>query len=128
MIRRPPRSTLFPYTTLFRSTTGRRATWTRHARWRGSPGRGTMPLTDSRVSKEVRMDGSLQAALPRAMYVDESAWTLERDAVLYAEWFCVGRVDDLGLAHPARLAVVDVAGESVLVTRDDAGDLHAAYN
>src|SRR3712207_9070165 len=29
MIRRPPRSTLFPYTTLFRSTNGRRPeTWT----------------------------------------------------------------------------------------------------
>src|SRR5438445_2225521 len=36
MIRRPPRSTLFPYTTLFRSRQARsstRATWTR---WRGS--------------------------------------------------------------------------------------------
>src|SRR5256885_8569046 len=31
MIRRPPRSTLFPYTTLFRST--RRQTAERHARW-----------------------------------------------------------------------------------------------
>src|SRR2546427_7295669 len=27
MIRRPPRSTLFPYTTLFRSCRGRRARW-----------------------------------------------------------------------------------------------------
>src|SRR5260221_1001640 len=27
MIRRPPRSTLFPYTTLFRSVTGRFSTW-----------------------------------------------------------------------------------------------------
>src|SRR3990172_5238246 len=42
MIRRPPRSTLFPYTTLFRShTRGRRAaqdaprTVARSARWRG---------------------------------------------------------------------------------------------
>src|SRR2546430_6433414 len=30
MIRRPPRSTLFPYTTLFRSRRGVRETWTRH--------------------------------------------------------------------------------------------------
>src|SRR2546422_2605757 len=29
MIRRPPRSTLFPYTTLFRSRTGRRVEWRR---------------------------------------------------------------------------------------------------
>src|SRR6266540_4469427 len=33
MIRRPPRSTLFPYTTLFRSRTGRR--WWRRRSWRG---------------------------------------------------------------------------------------------
>src|SRR3712207_9254851 len=36
MIRRPPRSTLFPYTTLFRSGTGTR--WRRWRRaWRGRP-------------------------------------------------------------------------------------------
>src|SRR5688572_32755790 len=45
MIRRPPRSTLFPYTTLFRSHPrggGRRADHPRqrpHARSRGNPGR-----------------------------------------------------------------------------------------
>src|SRR5689334_24028383 len=32
MIRRPPRSTLFPYTTLFRSST-RRVTWTSPSKW-----------------------------------------------------------------------------------------------
>src|SRR5256885_7987844 len=35
MIRRPPRSTLFPYTTLFRSGA---ASGTRRARWRGERG------------------------------------------------------------------------------------------
>src|SRR3712207_7426724 len=30
MIRRPPRSTLFPYTTLFRSADGRARQWARH--------------------------------------------------------------------------------------------------
>ena len=69
----------------------------------------------------------LQAALPREMYVDEATWTHERERVLYASWACVGRVDDLGLDAPGRLAVVDVAGESVVLTRDDDG-LHAAYN
>jgi glycine betaine catabolism A len=70
----------------------------------------------------------LQAALPREMYVDPQAFARERDVVLYAEWFCVGRVDDLGLDQPGRVAVVDVVGESVLVTSDEAGALHAAYN
>src|SRR5258708_13829759 len=32
MIRRPPRSTLFPYTTLFRSWVSTLATWTRRSR------------------------------------------------------------------------------------------------
>ena len=67
----------------------------------------------------------LQPALPREMYVDRDAWLRERDRVLYAEWFCVGRTGDLGLAHRGRVAVVDVAGESVLVTRDEDGALHA---
>jgi Rieske 2Fe-2S family protein len=70
----------------------------------------------------------LKEALPREMYVDASAWTLERDTVLHGEWFCVGRTDDLGLAAPSRMAVVDVAGESVLVTCDDQLQLHAVYN
>jgi glycine betaine catabolism A len=70
---------------------------------------------------------SLQAALPREMYVDPASWTVERDRVLFSSWACVGRVSDLGLVEPGRLAVVDVAGESVVLTRDDDG-LHAAYN
>jgi glycine betaine catabolism A len=72
--------------------------------------------------------GNLQPALPRPMYVDGQAFARERDRVLFGEWFCVGRTSDLGLAEPRRVAVVDVVGESVLVTRDDAGELHAAYN
>ena len=48
--------------------------------------------------------------------------------MLYGEWFCVGRTADLGLSEPGRVAVVDVVGESVLVTSDAAGSLHAAYN
>src|SRR5687768_17736948 len=34
MIRRPPRSTLFPYTTLFRSWLGRRTVGTNGSKWR----------------------------------------------------------------------------------------------
>jgi glycine betaine catabolism A len=71
---------------------------------------------------------SLQRALPREMYVDAAHWGRERDRVLFAEWFCVGRADGLGLDRPGRLAVVDVAGESVLVTSDERRTLHAAYN
>jgi Rieske 2Fe-2S family protein len=72
--------------------------------------------------------GPLEPALPRDHYVDEHHWARERDQVLLREWFCVGRLADLGLDAPERRAVVDVVGESVLVTRDRDGRLHAAYN
>jgi Rieske 2Fe-2S family protein len=70
----------------------------------------------------------LQAALPRERYVDGSAWATERERVLFREWFCLGRLADLGLHEPSRVLVADVVGESVLVTSDEAGDLHASYN
>jgi len=77
----------------------------------------------------------LQAALPRAHYVDADLHRVERDRVLAREWTCIGRLSDLGLVapgsaalRPERLAVVDLHGESVLVTTDAAGDLHAHYN
>ena len=70
----------------------------------------------------------LQAALPREMYVDPGAFAVERDRVLYGEWFCVGRRADLELDEPGRVAVVDVVGESVLLTSDEESRLHAAYN
>jgi Rieske 2Fe-2S family protein len=71
---------------------------------------------------------ALEAALPREMYVDEQTWLVERDAVLFGQWYCVGRIDDLGLGTSSRVVVVDVVGESVLVTRDAQSRLHAAYN
>ena len=70
----------------------------------------------------------MQEALPREMYVDQASWCVEREAVLYGEWFCVGRRAALGLTEPCRVVVLDVAGESVLVTSDEHGGLHAAYN
>lgn len=71
---------------------------------------------------------TLQAALPRELYVDPLSWSRERDRVLLREWTCVGRLDDLGLHEPERVAVVEVLGESLLVTSDGDGRLHAAYN
>ncbi len=73
-------------------------------------------------------EGSLEAALPREMYVDEQTWLSERDIVLFGQWYCVGRQDDLGLATASRVVVVDVVGESLLLTSDAEGRLHGAYN
>src|SRR5258708_22952139 len=46
MIRRPPRSTLFPYTTLFRSPTEN------ESRTQGSPEAVLQPARDSKASRE----------------------------------------------------------------------------
>ena len=43
---------------------------------------------------------TLQAALPRELYVDPAALERERERVLLREWTCVGRVADLGLHEP----------------------------
>src|SRR3989454_4544020 len=50
MIRRPPRSTLFPYTTLFRSAQVREALATRYVTWRPAPGPGFAHLPDLAVA------------------------------------------------------------------------------
>src|SRR5262245_15311079 len=84
-------------------------------------GRATLPA-------DLPSPRSLQPALPKAMYVDPEHFARERDDVLFTSWFCIGRVDDLGLDQPGRLAVLDVVGESILVTSDRDGGLHAAYN
>lgn len=70
----------------------------------------------------------LEQALPKQMYVDPEHWHREREAVLCREWLCLGRRADLGLTGAGRVAVAEVAGESVLVTSDRDGLLHAAYN
>ena len=71
---------------------------------------------------------ALQPALPKTMYVDTEHFALERERVLLDSWLAVGRVAALGLDEPFRLAVVDVLGESVLLTTDAHGVLHGAYN
>ena len=70
----------------------------------------------------------LQAALPREHYVDPACWERERTRVLQRAWTCAGRTRELGLDADGRLAVVEVAGESLLLTRDGAGRLHALAN
>jgi Rieske 2Fe-2S family protein len=62
------------------------------------------------------------------MYVDQAQFETERERVLFRSWFCIGRADDLGLDRPGRLAVLDVVGESILVSTDRSGQIHAAYN
>ncbi|HEX5562328.1 MAG TPA: aromatic ring-hydroxylating dioxygenase subunit alpha [Nocardioidaceae bacterium] len=71
---------------------------------------------------------ALEAALPREMYVDPQTWLAERERALFGQWFCVGRTSDLGLDAASKVVVVDVVGESVLLTSDEDTRLHGAYN
>jgi len=68
------------------------------------------------------MENGLQPALPRHHYVEPASWEVERRSVLTSSWICVGRRTGLELTGPDRLAVVEVLGESVLLTTGpDAG-------
>ncbi|MSO28091.1 MAG: aromatic ring-hydroxylating dioxygenase subunit alpha [Candidatus Nanopelagicales bacterium] len=67
----------------------------------------------------------MEAALPREHYVDPESFLRERD-MLRGQWTCIGRLDELGLEHVGRVAVVDFYGESIVVTND--GSLHAHAN
>ena len=68
----------------------------------------------------------LDRSLPRASYVDEAEFRRERDAILFAEWFCAGRAEQV--AGPGDYLTIAVAGESVLVIRGQDGRLRGFYN
>src|SRR4029453_14022406 len=75
---------------------------------------------------EVRALAGLQRALPASYYLDEATFERERDRLLFGEWFCAGRAEQV--ERPGSLVVVEVAGESVLLVRTRAGELAAHYN
>src|SRR5258708_9746927 len=56
MIRRPPRSTLFPYTTLFRSRSRRNGQLRRVSSWRRGSQVTTRTSSVSRLQEETRRD------------------------------------------------------------------------
>jgi Rieske 2Fe-2S family protein len=85
-------------------------------------------MTTGRPASAGVPENRLQAALPKRWYVDDEHWRRERETVLYESWLCVGRVDALGLDEPGRVVVLDVAGESILLTSDADRTLHGAYN
>src|SRR2546427_7958475 len=61
MIRRPPRSTLFPYTTLFRSVPGEVAQPTDHLPLDGGAGRAVVPGAEVLVERSEEHTSELQS-------------------------------------------------------------------
>ena len=72
------------------------------------------------------MRAALEASLPRAYYVSDDVFRLERERIFHREWFCAGREAELPKVGDYK--VLDVAGEGVLVVRSRQGDLRAFYN
>ena len=68
----------------------------------------------------------LELSLPKASFVSEAEFRRERDVVLFAGWFCVGRAESL--AGPGDYLTADVAGESVIIVRGEDGELRGFYN
>ncbi|HUA41860.1 MAG TPA: aromatic ring-hydroxylating dioxygenase subunit alpha [Streptosporangiaceae bacterium] len=67
----------------------------------------------------------LEASLPAASYTAEHEFIREREAALFADWFCVGREE--AVSAPGDYLAADVAGESILVVRNSGG-LAGYYN
>src|SRR5260370_29351157 len=63
MIRRPPRSTLFPYTTLFRSCSSRQASTTRGASWNASSAAAVASARNWTVGRSEEHTSELQSHL-----------------------------------------------------------------
>src|SRR2546427_5470795 len=86
MIRRPPRSTLFPYTTLFRSTAGREAAT--HCGW---PDKGAAWLRTTIRSEEHTSELQSQSNLVCRLLLEKKKSTLVeqvvRDAARAREYY-----------------------------------------
>ena len=68
----------------------------------------------------------LEPTLPARLYLDDEAFARERELILFSEWFCVGRCEDIGQVGDFLQA--DVAGESVLLVRRGDGGISGFYN
>src|SRR2546422_6265720 len=74
MIRRPPRSTLFPYTPLFRSRIGQRLSRNERpglaAPQQAAPGHGAPPAGLDRIAADPRQLGARDAGVPARVAIE----------------------------------------------------------
>src|SRR3712207_3552605 len=125
MIRRPPRSTLFPYTTLFRSMDpARRAFYRFHSSimepWDGP---ASVAFTDGTV---------IGAVLDRNGLRPARWWRTDEDLVVLASEAGVldldpARVVAKGRLQPGRMFLVDTAAKRIVTDEEIKAELAAAH-
>jgi len=76
---------------------------------------GVGPTFRKPVSPVASAEIPLERSLPGPSFTSEAEFAKEREAVLFADWFCVGREESL--AGPGDYLTADVAGESILIVR-----------
>ena len=78
------------------------------------------------MSSEPGTGSRLERMLDRAYYQSDEIFSREKERIFWAEWFFVGREEEL--PESGDFVVRQVAGESVLVVRTKEGTLAAHYN
>ena len=81
------------------------------------------------MSTFLRTTESYQAGartMPREYYASPEVFAREHEQVFARNWICVGRSRDF--AEPGSYKLADIAGESLIVVRDRAGEIRAHYN
>jgi Rieske 2Fe-2S family protein len=65
-------------------------------------------------------------SLPARYYIDEEYYRTELEWLFLDRWFHAGRTEEI--PEPGQFVVRQVAGESIILLRDDQGELRAYYN
>jgi Rieske 2Fe-2S family protein len=86
----------------------------------------TATRVDLSAHEEARTGWTPQATLLGADYTSAAVFDLERGRLFHSRWFAAVRAD--AIAENRAYAVVDVAGESIIVLRDDEGTVRAFFN
>jgi len=79
------------------------------------PGAAEPAAPATLISPVEQAEIPLELSLPRPSFTSETEFAREREAILFADWFCVGREESL--AGPGDYLTADVAGESILIVR-----------
>src|SRR5690242_21615757 len=90
MIRRPPRSTLFPYTTLFRSRPGRSPTAAPRT-WRNPPA----PSGSARRSEEHTSELQSHVNLVCRLLLEKKKRKAEQNLFVYYHWALISNVRNI---------------------------------